>query len=606
MRTVPRRSSIALLLAVAAALAAPAAASADEGQIIVKFASGADAHDRSDARQDARVAAAASLPLDGTQLVTPQRGTTVAKAVAALERSRDVVYAEPDAARSAFAAPTSDADFGDQWALQNTGQDIFDSFDGRWTTGLQGSDIDVVPAWGQGITESAVTVGVVDSGVDLEHPDLKPNILPGGKDYVDGDATPMDQNGHGTHVAGIIGAVGNNGTGVTGVAWKAGILPVRVLNAKGSGSVTSVVNGYNWAVSHGARIVNVSLGGSTPSQTEYDALLNARNTLFVVAAGNDGVDVDTTDSYPCAYDLPNVLCVAATGGNDQLAGFSDYGAQTVDIAAPGVDILSTYPTAFSAGFQQGPYEWMSGTSMATPEVSGAAALVLDQDPSLTPWQLREKLMSSVDKVAGLEGKVSSGGRLDVAAALAAPAPTDATPSSSSTAPVARQAPTGTTTTTPAPATPVVTQPSTPVATSPAVTTPVTTTPAPAKTSPAVDRTAPAVSATLSGRGALRALLAGRLRVSTTASERAAVRVELRVDGRTARKLRLTTRASTVTVATGSGSLPRAGRTSVTVRVSARAKRALANVRSLKVSLRAAATDVAGNGRTRSRTLTLSR
>ena len=488
MRTVPHRSSLALLLAVVAVLAVPAAASAAEGQIIVKYASGADAQDRADARDDADVVSGASLPLDRTQLVTPERGTSVAKAVAKLELSRDVVYAEPDALRSGFDAPTNDPRFGDQWALENTGQQIFDNSLGRFTTGLSGSDIDVVPAWADGVTESSVTVGVVDSGADLEHPDLKPNILSGGKDFIDGDTTPMDQNGHGTHVAGIIGAVGDNGTGVTGVAWSASILPVRVLNAKGSGSVTTVVNGYNWAVSHGARIVNVSLGGSAPSQTEYDALRNASNTLFVVAAGNDGVNVDATDSYPCAYDLPNVLCVAATGGDDRLAGFSDYGAQSVDIAAPGVGILSTYPTALSGGFRQGPYQVMSGTSMATPEVTGAAALVLGQDTSLTPWQLREQLMDSVDKVPALEGKVASGGRLDVAAALAATPPTDATPVSSSNAPPARLAPTTTAATPTTPATPVTPTPAAPVLRAPA---------------PAVDRTAPTVSATLAGRGRAR-------------------------------------------------------------------------------------------------------
>src|SRR6478735_8479302 len=180
MRTVPHRSSLALLLAVVAAFAAPAAASAADGQIIVKYAPGADAHDRADARDDADVVSGASLPLDQTQLVTPERGTTVAKAVARLERSHHVVYAEPDRPRSAFATP-NDPLFANQWALQNTGQ-RFSS-----TSGTAGDDID-----------------------------------------------PTDENGHGTHVAGTIGAVGNNGIGVTGVAWKAHILPVRVLDASGS------------------------------------------------------------------------------------------------------------------------------------------------------------------------------------------------------------------------------------------------------------------------------------------------------------------------------------------------------------------------------------
>src|SRR3954469_2279777 len=489
MRTVPRRSTLALIAAAVAALAAPSVAAADEGQIIVKYAAGADAQERADARADADVVAAAALPLAGTQVVAPEPGTSVAEAVADLERSPDVAYAEPDQPRPATAAP-DDADFAWQWSLQNSGS-IFNRRSIRPSyTGTAGDDIDILPAWDQGLTKSDVTVGVVDSGVDLAHPDLTANLLSSGHDYVDGDNTPSDQNGHGTHVAGIIGAVGNNGIGVAGVAWKASILPVRVLNASGSGSVSTVVNGYNYAASR-ARIVNVSLGGDSPSQTEYDALRNASNTLFVVAAGNDGVNVDTTDSYPCAYDLPNVLCVAATGADDQLASFSDYGAKSVDLAAPGVDVLSTYPTALSAD-QSFPYKWLSGTSMATPEVTGAAALVLDQDPSLTPWQLREKLTSSVAKVPALEGRVASGGRLDVAAALAQPAPTDAAPRPSSTAPAARGTATPvvptppTTPATPAPAA----QPPAPAAPAAA---PATTAPTTTPVAPAVDRTAPAVA-----------------------------------------------------------------------------------------------------------------
>src|SRR3954468_20891263 len=356
MRTVPRRSTLALIAAVVAALAAPAVAAADEGHIIVKYAAGADAQERSDARADADVVAAGSLPLARTEVVAPEAGTTVADAVTDLERSPDVAYAEPDQERTATAAP-DDPQFAWQWSLQNTGSIFARRSTHATYTGTAGDDIDVLAAWDQGLTGSGVTVSVVDSGVDLVHPDLKASLLSGGHDYVDGDNTPSDQNGHGTHVAGIIGAVGNNGIGVAGIDWKASILPVRVLNKDGSGSVSSVVNGYNYAAGHGAKIVNVSLGGDSPSQTEYDALRNASDPLFVVAAGNDGVNVDTTDSYPCAYDLPNVLCVAATDANDALASFSDYGATSVDLAAPGVDILSTYPTALSSD-RTWPYRWL--------------------------------------------------------------------------------------------------------------------------------------------------------------------------------------------------------------------------------------------------------
>jgi subtilisin family serine protease len=608
MRTVPPRSILALLVAVTAAFAAPSVASAANGQIIVKYAAGADAQDRSAARDDASVIRSGALPLAQTELVTPERGTSVNEAIADLQRSADVAYAEPDQPRSAFATttpltppPTNDPDFGDQWALQNTGtQQIWSG--SSWYLGTPGDDIDVTPVWQSLGTEAAPTVAVVDSGIDLEHPDLKANILSSGKDFVDGDDVPADQNGHGTHVAGTIGAVGNNSTGVTGVAWKAHLLPIRVLNASGSGSVSNVIKGYQYAAAAGAKVVNLSLGGASPSQAEYDAIRAASSTLFVAAAGNDGANVDTTDSYPCAYDLPNVLCVAATGGRDELASFSNYGANSVDIAAPGVDILSTYPTTMRTSELPG-YEWLSGTSMATPEVSGAAALVLTQHPELTPWQVRAMLMAGADQVPGLQGKVASGGRLDVYGAMNAAAPAvQAQPMAATEAPAPRTVTTTappTTPTTPAP-------PSTPATPAPATPTPAHTTPTTVQ-QPTADRTAPSVAPALAGRHALAKLLAGRLRASVTTSERATVRFELRLDGRTAKRLHLSkSSTAAVSIGTAGATLTQAGTKAATLRLTSAAKRALARLRTVKVALRATATDAAGNARTRSITVTVSR
>jgi subtilisin family serine protease len=584
MRTVSLRSTVALVAAVAAAFAAPSVASAAEGQIIVKYAAGADAQERSEARDAADVIRASALPLARTELVTPEHGTSVTEAVADLERSGDVAYAEPDAPRIAFATTTTDdPGFGDQWALENTGRQWIWSGSG-FSLGTPGDDINVRAAWDLAGTEATPIVAVVVSGMDLEHPDLKANILSGSRDFVDGDNAPNDQNGHGTHVAGTIGAVGNNATGVTGVAWKAKLLPVRVLDAEGSASVSTVINGERYAATAGAKIVNMSLGGASPSQAEHDALLNARDTLFVVAAGNDSANVDTTGSYPCAYDLPNVICVAATGGNDELADFSNYGANTVDIAAPGVDILSTYPTGMRSNSKPG-YEYLDGTSMATPEVSGAAALVLTKDPTLAPWQVRAMLMAGADQVPGLDGKVASGGRLDVYGAMSATAP------AAGAAAAEGPAPRTVTPTTP-------TTPSTPATPTPPHATPTL--------QPAADRTAPAVTPALAGRHTLATLLAGRLRASVTTSERAIVRFDLRVDGRTAKRLHLSKTAAAVQIGTGSATLTTAGKKAATLRLTSAAKRALARVRNVKVALRATATDAAGNARTRSVAVTVTR
>jgi large repetitive protein len=626
MRTVPRRSSIALLTAVVAALAAlagPAVAAADEGQIIVKYATGADAQERSEARADADVVRDQALALPRTELVTPEAGTTVGEAVADLERSDDVDYAEPDLPRRAFDLYPDEARFDGNgnlvrnapftnlWALHNTGQ-LLSGHPG--TGGTSDADIDAPAAWDVTTGSPDVTVAVVDSGVDRSHPDLFANLVPGW-DYAYDDADPTDYDGHGTHVAGIIGARGNNGVGITGVAWQTRLMPVQALDAEGSGTTSDIVDAYKFAKTNGAKIVNASFGGSGFSQYEYNAIRDAPNVLFVAAAGNAApgsaaTNDDVTPEYPCGYNLPNVICVAATDNNDRLADFSNYGPTKVDIAAPGNNIYSTYKCDS--------YAYMSGTSMAAPEVSGAAALVLSKDPTLTPAAVRGLLTETADPLSVEDAGKIGGGRLNVANAVGAGAVngdqtstasaagtgngtqvTFATPRTNEPQPPAPACPaapsaTSTGSGTTAPANPSVpATPSTPVA-------------APRATTPAADRTAPAIATALSGRGALRALIAGRLRVSTTVSERSSVRLELRLDARTAKKLRLTKRAAAVKIATGSATASRAGTKTVTLRLTGKAKRALPRVRSVKATLVATAADTAGNRRTRSTTLTISR
>ena len=292
----------------------------------------------------------------------------------------------------------------------------------------------------------SVVVGVADTGVDYTHPDLAANVWsnPGGiggcpagthgYNVVSSTCDPMDTdgtyNGHGTHVAGIIGAVGNNGIGVAGMNWSTTLLPVKWLNGAGSGSagtpVSQLISALNWLVQAqqagvNVRVVNVSavFAGtnctSTPnsgcfSQALSDEidLLGANGILFVTAAGNSGLNNDTTPDYPCAYDRPTEICVTAINQQYGLPTWANYGPNTVDLAAPGVNIYST--------LRNGTYGYISGGSMAAAQVSGAAALILSAD-NMSTTALKADILNNVDPVPALSGKVRTGGTLDVCKAM---------------------------------------------------------------------------------------------------------------------------------------------------------------------------------------------
>ena len=387
-------------------LCAPAGASAAEPggptapgsqpvtRVLVRFASDASPAQRADMRARADVQRDAMLAVRGLELVDPEPGVSVGAAVADLQRMDGVLYAEPDHVVHQTATP-DDPLLSDEWGL---------------------SAIRAPEAWDVTTGSAQVTVAVVDTGIDATHPDLSPNLWtnPGesgggreangldddgngriddvhGWDFVDQDAQPQDGNGHGTHVSGTIAARGDDATGVAGVSWTAGMMALRVLGDNGSGYVSDILTAYAYAARNGARVVNASLGGDSFSRAEHDAIAAAPSTLFVVAAGNDGANNDATPAYPCDYDLANVVCVAASDRDDALASFSNYGAANVDLAAPGVDIASTWP---GAG-----YALSRGTSMATPHVSGAAALLLAHDGGLTVAGLRSALLSSAHPVA---------------------------------------------------------------------------------------------------------------------------------------------------------------------------------------------------------------
>jgi thermitase len=428
------RSSIIAILTVAVACSASGTAMAavtEPDGLIVRFEPGVSAAERAAIRDGAGTDLERTLPVSRMHLLDLEPGQSLLAAERALEGQDGVEYAEPNAIRRAALRP-DDTHYSLLWGMENTGQSI------RGNAGSADADTDAGDAWDAGIG-GGVTVAVVDSGVDLAHPDLAANAWrnPGesgsgretngldddlngrvddwrGWDFVAGDNSPADENGHGTHVAGTIAARRDNGIGVAGVADGSRLMALRVLNAQGTGSVAGVILAYAYAAQAGAKVVNLSLGSSVSSRAESDAIAAFPGMLFVAAAGNggeDGVgdDNDFDPEYPCAYLLPNVVCVAATDNRDGLAPFSNYGDLAVDLAAPGVDIVSTVPG--------GGYGWASGTSMATPHVSGAAALLWAASPGVPVSQIKAALLDGVDPVAALAGRTVTGGRLNVLSAL---------------------------------------------------------------------------------------------------------------------------------------------------------------------------------------------
>jgi thermitase len=290
-------------------------------------------------------------------------------------------------------------------------------------------DIDAPAAWND--LTSCSKVAVLDTGVQLDHPDLKSNLWANpnetdngrdddgngyvddvyGVDFIEGRGSGEDHNGHGTHVAGIIGARGNNDRGISGLCWKTKIVSVRIMDADGRGNISEQIAGIEYALRVGAKIINCSFGGTDSSSLMSDAIAQARSkgALILAAAGNEGENADATPVYPAAYPDSNVLSVAATDDRDQLASFYNYGAKTVDLAAPGDAIGSTY--------LESDYVYMSGTSMATPYVAAAAAMLREHNGSWDAGDLSSRLRQKGDELSALRGKTTSARRLNVNRAL---------------------------------------------------------------------------------------------------------------------------------------------------------------------------------------------
>ena len=320
-----------------------------------------------------------------------------------------------------------DPDFRFLWGLHNTGQlDYFGN------VGLAGADIGATKAWNFTTGSKNIVVAVLDTGVDFSHLDLAPNVYrnPGewgdGKesDGIDNDGNGFvddhtgwnfylnnnntkDDNSHGTHCAGIMGAIGNNGIGVAGVAWNVSIMPIKFLSGAGKGSLEHVIQSVKYATAMGVDIMSNSYGGGGHSRAMKDAIreANERGILFVAAAGNTGLNSDISPYYPASYPVDNVIAVAATDNQDRLASFSTFGKKSVHIAAPGENVYST-------GLLNEYYIY-SGTSMSVPYVAGALALLFSYDPSLSHLEAKDRLLRSRDPKEHLAGKIKHSGRLNV-------------------------------------------------------------------------------------------------------------------------------------------------------------------------------------------------
>lgn len=266
-------------------------------------------------------------------------------------------------------------------------------------------------AWQTFTGKGTIKVCVIDTGIDHGHADLAGNVVSIGYNAVANSQSAMDDNGHGTHCAGTIGAVGNNGVGVAGVAWNVSLIGCKFLTSGGSGYTSDAIECISYCRSQGAKITSNSWGGGDYSQALYNEILTELNmgNLFIAAAGNENRDVDRRPSYPASYDLPNIISVGSTTETDAKSPFSNFGSAGVDLMAPGSNIISTYPGSS--------YVSLSGTSMAAPHVTGAAALIWQYAPQLTATQIKSLLITTVDPIPDLRSYCLSGGRLNVSRAL---------------------------------------------------------------------------------------------------------------------------------------------------------------------------------------------
>lgn len=408
------------------------------GELIVKFKTGVNAQSFFQNKSITALGLAPKrvihLSYGNLSVVSINNEKMFAQTLQSLKKNAAIEYAEPNFIYSIAVMPKGqhhqfssdipdDALFDQQWGLHNTG-----SNDPQGKAGVAGADINALKAWDIAKGSPSIKIAVIDTGVDYNHPDLKENIWvnekeangkPGvdddndgfiddihGYDFANNTGDPIDQNGHGTHCAGTIGAIHNNKLGISGVMSEVTIVPLKFLGADGTGSLENAVKAIDYATAMNVDIISNSWGGGDYSQTLFDAIKRAsdKGIIFTAAAGNSSTNNDEAPSYPASYKIPNIVSVAALTSQNELADYSSYGKSSVHIAAPGNSILSTY--------KDGGYETLSGTSMATPYVSGVLGLLLSKEGRIDHDIMKERLLATSAPVKALADKTKAGSRID--------------------------------------------------------------------------------------------------------------------------------------------------------------------------------------------------
>ncbi|MDD4974415.1 MAG: S8 family serine peptidase [Bacteriovorax sp.] len=398
------------------------------GEIIVKFKPGINAKSFFQNKSITSLGLAPKreikLTYQSLNVLSVESDKSLQSALAILKNNSDVVYAEPNFIYSIAVMPKEksaitkklekspfvdlntatpdDPSFGQLWGIRNTG-----SNEPQGKAGIEGADVNALKAWDITRGSHAVRIAIIDTGVDYTHPDLKGNVdSEHGFNFVNNTKDAMDDHGHGTHCAGTIGAIHDNKVGVAGVMAEVTIIPIKFLDSTGSGSLESAVKAIDYATELNVDLMSNSWGGGGRSEALFEAIKRAsdKGIIFTAAAGNSTSNNDTTPSYPASYESPNVISVAALTAQNDLAYFSSYGRNSVHIAAPGHNILSTV--------KGGGYEIMSGTSMATPHVSGVLGLLLAKEGRLPHEVMKARLTMTGVPVTALRGKTQTASRID--------------------------------------------------------------------------------------------------------------------------------------------------------------------------------------------------